>query len=157
MSSHTETGLMKQTKKDLVGIILRKDAVEKELREKISSIEKEISVHTGALKLKETRIKELENLIDCLRKDKQIAVEQKEHLICDMQGMSKDLENKNKTIAALQEQIEYFDKKEATYNANIVELKKRNAENYSLAKSRALWLGISIVFVIILSILYIAK
>lgn len=45
-----ETGLLKQTKKDLVRIILRKDAVEKELRSEIEYL-KALCMAQDALEL----------------------------------------------------------------------------------------------------------
>lgn len=45
-----ETGLLKRTKKELVGIILRKDAVEKELRSEIEYL-KALCMAQDALEL----------------------------------------------------------------------------------------------------------
>lgn len=50
MNSTMETGLLKRTKKELVGIILRKNAVEKELRSEIEYL-KALCMAQDALEL----------------------------------------------------------------------------------------------------------
>lgn len=62
--SNTENSLMKQTKKELVSIILRKDDIEKKLNKKISNIEPDLNKAKSMISENEYTIRSLKEDLD---------------------------------------------------------------------------------------------
>lgn len=62
--SNTENSLMKQTKKELVAIILRKDDTEKKLNKKISDIELDLNKAKSMISRNESTINTLRENLD---------------------------------------------------------------------------------------------
>ena len=57
--SNTENSLMKQTKKELISIILRKDDIEKKLNKKLADVELDLNKAKSMIGEKEYTIKDL--------------------------------------------------------------------------------------------------
>ena len=62
--SNTENSLMKQTKKELVGIILRKDDTEKKLNKKLADVELDLNKAKSMISRNESTIKTLRENLD---------------------------------------------------------------------------------------------
>ena len=62
--SNTENSLMKQTKKELVAIILRKDDTEKKLNKKLADIELDLNKAKSMISRNESTIKTLRENLD---------------------------------------------------------------------------------------------
>ncbi len=62
--SNTENSLMKQTKKELVAIILRKDDIEKKLNKKLADVELSLNKAKSMISENEYTIKDLKDDLD---------------------------------------------------------------------------------------------
>ena len=62
--SNTENSLMKQTKKELVAIILRKDDIEKKLNKKLADVELDLNKAKSMISRNESTIKTLRENLD---------------------------------------------------------------------------------------------
>ena len=62
--SNTENSLMKQTKKELVAIILRKDDIEKKLNKKLADVELDLQKAKSRISDNEYTIKDLKEDLD---------------------------------------------------------------------------------------------
>ncbi len=62
--SNTENSLMKQTKKELVAIILRKDDTEKKLNKKLDDVELSLNKAKSMISRNESTIKDLKDDLD---------------------------------------------------------------------------------------------
>ena len=86
---NSENSLMKQTKKELVSIILRKDDTEKKLNKKISDIELDLNKAKSMISRNESTIKTLRENLDESEKN----VSQHQNAIDELTIVNADIEH----------------------------------------------------------------
>lgn len=87
--SNTENSLMKQTKKELISIILRKDDTEKKLNKKISDIELDLNKAKSMISDNEYTIKTLRENLDESEKN----VSQHQNAIDELTTINADIKH----------------------------------------------------------------
>lgn len=87
--SNTENSLMKQTKKELVAIILRKDDIEKKLNKKLADVELDFNKAKSMISRNESTIKTLRENLDESEKN----VSQHQNAIDELTMINADVEH----------------------------------------------------------------
>ena len=87
--SNTENSLMKQTKKELVSIILRKDDTEKKLNKKLADVEFDLNKAKSMISRNESTIKTLRENLDESEKN----VSQHQNAIDELTTINADVEH----------------------------------------------------------------
>lgn len=87
--SNTENSLMKQTKKELVAIILRKDDTEKKLNKKLADVELDLNKAKSMISRNESTIKTLRENLDESEKN----VSQHQNAIDELTIVNADVKN----------------------------------------------------------------
>lgn len=88
-TSNTESGLMKQTKKELISIILRKDDIEKKLNKELADVELDLQKAKSMIGRNESTIKTLREDLDKSEKN----VNQHQNAIDELTIINADVEH----------------------------------------------------------------